>query len=321
MSKRLLILTSVLVTAAVLSVTIFRFESKGKEEERIDPAFSEYISAFTSGIISNQSRIRIILTNESPKTVQAGQPVEGTLFEFSPAVKGTAYWVDSRTIEFKPDSKLPSGQEYKAAFHLSQLMEVPRNLEDFEFSFRVIEQSLEVKVSGMTTTDKQKLVWQRITGTITTADYAESDLIQKIISAQQNGKNLRIAWTHNDDKTSQFTIDSVKRMEKKSEVTIKWTGKPIDVAGKDSVMKFTIPALGDFEIMNVEVVQSPDQYISVRFSDPLMEKQDLNGLMSLISETTTSNNDGNTENVTFNYVIDDNELRAYPNPHQVGSKT
>ncbi|HEY6161328.1 MAG TPA: MG2 domain-containing protein [Bacteroidia bacterium] len=321
MSKRLLILTSVLVTAAVLSVTVFRFESKGKEEEKIDPAFSEYISAFTSGIISNQSRIRIILTNESPKTVQSGQPVEGTLFEFSPSVKGTAYWVDSRTIEFKPDSKLPSGQEYKAAFHLSQLMEVPHNLEDFEFSFRVIEQSMEVKVNGMTTTDKQKLVWQRITGTITTADYAESDLIQKIISAQQSGKNLRIAWTHNDDKTSQFTIDSVKRMEKKSEVTIKWNGKPIEVAGKDSVMKFTIPALGDFEIMNVEVVQSPDQYISVRFSDPLMEKQELNGLMSLVSQTTAQGTDENNENVTFNYVVDDNELRAYPNPHQVGRKT
>src|SRR5687767_7862350 len=107
MSKRTLMITAALVTAAVLSISLFHFDSKGKEEDRINPAFSGFISAFTSGYISNQSPVRIILTTENPATVQSGQPAEG-LFEFSPAIKGTAYWVDSRTIEFKPDEKLPS---------------------------------------------------------------------------------------------------------------------------------------------------------------------------------------------------------------------
>jgi uncharacterized protein YfaS (alpha-2-macroglobulin family) len=316
MSKRSLMLAAALVVAAVFSVTIFRFDSKGKEEEKINPAFSGYISAFTSGFISNQSPVRIILTNESPVTVQSGQPAEG-LFDFSPAIKGAAYWVDSRTIEFKPDAKLPSGQEYKAAFHLAKVTEVPKELEDFEFSFQVIQQSFEVAINGMTTTDKSKLVWQRITGTVTTADFTENDLLQKVISASQNGKSLPIAWTHNADKTSQFTIDSVRRLSKKSEVLIKWSGKPIEVAGKDSSVKFNVPALGDFQIMSVKVVQAPDQYVSVQFSDPLMEKQVLDGLLTISSESSSGSGDG----VSFNYVIEDNELRAYPNPHQTGKKT
>jgi len=316
MSKRMLIITAALVAAAVLSITIFKFESKGKVDEKINPAFSGYISAFTSGIISNQSPVRIILANEVTQTVQPGEAVKEELFEFSPAIKGTAVWVDSRTIEFKPDAKLPSGQEYRAAFHLSKVTETPKELEEFEFNFQVVEQSYAVQVSGMTTVDKQKLIWQRVTGELATADFADNDQVQKIISATQNGKKLRIAWTHGADKTSHFTIDSIQRFSKKSEVLISCTGKPIEVTGKDSTIKFEIPALGDFKIMDIKVMQEPDQYVSIRFSDPLMDKQNVNGLLSMVSSTSTSSN----ENITFNVVIEDNELRAYPNPHQVGRK-
>jgi len=70
-----------------------------------------------------------------------------------------------------------------------------------------------------------------------------------------------------------------------------------------------IPALGDFKVMNVRVDQSSTQHVVIQFSDPLNEKQNLDGLVSL-------NDVG-----TLDFDIKDNEIRVYPPVRQAGSKT
>ncbi len=71
----------------------------------VDPAFSKYIESYTSGIISKQGAIRIRLAGQVPTThVQNDQLPDG-VFDFSPSIKGKAYWVDERTIEFRPDEE------------------------------------------------------------------------------------------------------------------------------------------------------------------------------------------------------------------------
>ena len=40
--------------------------------------------------------------------------------------------------------------------------------------------------------------------------------------------------------------------------------------GKEEI---SIPALGDFKLMDISVVQQPEQYVLLKFSDPLKEKQ------------------------------------------------
>src|SRR5262245_64643500 len=78
----------------------------------IDPAFSKYIDAYTSGTVSRKNMVRIQLAAESSTTHAVNDIVKETLFEFSPAVAGKAYWTDSRTIEFRPDKDLNAGQLY-----------------------------------------------------------------------------------------------------------------------------------------------------------------------------------------------------------------
>ena len=69
----------------------------------VDPAFSQFIDAYTTGFVSKTSAIRIQLASEASTTHAVGEAVNEGLFEFSPSIKGKAFWLDARTIEFKPE--------------------------------------------------------------------------------------------------------------------------------------------------------------------------------------------------------------------------
>ncbi len=92
---------TMLCITAILTV----FSSCNKKEKWIDvdPAFSKYIDAYTTGIISKTTAVRIQLATEANTTHAVGEAVKDDLFDFSPAVKGKAFWLDARTIEFKPE--------------------------------------------------------------------------------------------------------------------------------------------------------------------------------------------------------------------------
>ena len=75
---------------------------KGGTRE-INSEFAKYIAAFTYGKVSSSSEIQIELTQDIP-TVELNKEIDQKLFEFSPSIKGKAYWSSSRTIKFIPDA-------------------------------------------------------------------------------------------------------------------------------------------------------------------------------------------------------------------------
>lgn len=303
-----------LIAAAVIGLVSIPFLKEGGNAvyaDKVDPAFSEYISAFTSGYVSKQSTIRIILTGESPGFPGMNQPAKDPLFEFSPSIEGTTVWVDARTIEFRPKEPLPSGQNYEAIFLLSKVMNVAPEFEEFKFYFSVIEQSMEVYIDGMKTIDKKNMVWQKITGMIATADVAVPQEIEKVLAATVNGKSLKVRWEHGEENRHRFSIDSVERKEKPVDVSIEWNGEYIGVKSRDSKV-FNIPALGDFKVMDIKAVNEPEQYVSILFSDPLLETQSLEGLI-IFSDAPAENN--------FKFTIEENEVKAYPVSRQSGTRT
>ena len=107
--------------------------------------FVEFVSAYTSGHISSKDEIKVKLA-KTIETAEPGQEILTKLFSFEPSIKGYAYWEDTRTAVFKPDSKLESGQEYKAKFALKNLVETPADREEFKFTFTCIPQNYDVKV-------------------------------------------------------------------------------------------------------------------------------------------------------------------------------
>jgi len=266
----------------------------------VNPAFRQYIQAFTAGVVSTHSTIKIRLTADFVDSVLFNQPVKEELIEFSPSIKGKLYWIDSRTLEFKPDENLPAKEFYNAKFYLSKLIKVPELLSTFEFQFQTLQQDFEVRVLNHKPYRNTDLTKERLYGTILTADLADSKQIEKILTAKQNGKSLPIKWIQDEKKQEySFQVDSIQRGHEKSYVKLEWNGKEID-SDKTGEHEVEIPSLGEFKYLESAVVQSGEQFLVVRFSDPLMEEQNLTGLIQF------------GKYMDLRYRIEDNELRIYP---------
>lgn len=291
-----------------LSITLTSCKKKHVVKP-INPAFSSYISAFTSGIISRESNIRIRLASDYKDSVNLTTPIKDKLFSFDPSLKGKAYWVDRRTIEFRPDENMPSGRFYDASFKLSKVLKVPDSLATFDFNFQIIKQSFEVIPGAIKTYDAYGMKWYYLEGRVLCADVANGVDIEKIASATQDGKSLKINWKHTDDRrVHEFTVDSILRSEARGQVILHWDGKQMNVDEKGDTV-IAIPSLSDFSVMNFNIVQQPEQYVSLQFSDPIKEGQNLDGLIHF------------STSLKCRFIIDANEVRVYPPYHLTGSQS
>lgn len=248
----------------------------------VDPGFSDYVNAFTSGVISNRDEIRIHLTAPSAMA-KPGERVDGDLFEFDPAIEGEAYWVSDQSLAFKPTENLPSGQKYLADFHLGELVEVEGDYENLQFGFMVMHQNLDVKFVGVHTQDKNDYSKQDVIASLRTVDYASPQEVEACVKASQNGKDLKLIWEHaKNSKSHKFTVTGVQRGSEKSKVNITWTGEPLSLDLEDD-MEITVPAIDEFSVLSTSVEHAPSLHFVIHCSDPVDEKQNLTGLVYLNS--------------------------------------
>ncbi|MFN6090773.1 MAG: hypothetical protein ACK47E_18665, partial [Cyclobacteriaceae bacterium] len=302
-------------TLLILLTTILLVQCKKTTNQparvQINPAFAEFISTYTTGVIGSGSSIRIILSKEAVDSTSVGQETSVKLFEFSPSLKGKTTWLDRRTLEFKPETRMTSGQVYTVAFKLSKLFEVPKELASFDYAFQIMPQHFELTIDNVKPYVKTELKKQKIEGTLLTADYAETEAVEKIVSAQQEGKNLKINWQHGGEgKQHTFIIEDVARKEEASSVMLSANGKAIGV-DRTEEEKVEVPSLSDFKLTTTKVIQNPNQYVVLQFSDPIKEKQQLLGLITI----------GEDRNLTLDFDIHDNEIWVYPPIRQAGTKT
>ncbi|GAB4329036.1 MAG: MG2 domain-containing protein [Flammeovirgaceae bacterium] len=269
--------------------------------------FSGHISAFTSGTISKAAAIKIRLASPIKPDIEANTFIAEKLFDFEPAIEGSAFWIDNQTISFQPSSKLPSGKEFKGVFYLGKLKEVDEPLKKFEFVVKTYQQYIDFDFKGLEAYDTKDFRWQKIKGSLNLVDVEDNETLEKAITAIQNGKLMPIKWQHDaEGLRHSFYIDSVQRTEQPSTVTLELNGELIGLSQKESKV-IDIPAINDFKILNVSVLSLPSQHILVNFSDPIDNSQNLNGLIRLL----------NGANVR--YTVVGNELKIYPTNRQTGN--
>lgn len=265
----------------------------------VAPGFSAYVSAFTTGVVSGQSTIKVVLNGPHPEATP-GSVIREELFEFEPGIEGEAYWLDDRTIEFRPNRRLPSGEHFVATFDLGEVLDVPEEFEEMQFGFIVIRQSLFVSFEGVRTLDPADFSKEELFGSVRTSDVAGPQEVQHALKASQNGRELTIDWEHDESaKTHRFTVRDVRRGDKASHVELEWTGESIG-AETDGDMEIRIPPLGEFSLVQVSTMRSPGLYFSLQFSDPVDPEQDLSGLVHLQSGR------------ALRLSVENNEIKAYP---------
>jgi uncharacterized protein YfaS (alpha-2-macroglobulin family) len=275
----------------------------------INPAFAEYISTYSAGLLSSGTPLRIGFTRDVADSAWVGKETPVKLLEFAPTVKGKATWLDRRTLEFRPEGRWLSGQRYDAKLLLSKLLSVPFDLKTFNWTFQIIAQNFDLSVDNVKPYVKTELTRQKIEGTLTTSDFAEAATVERSLQALQEGKKLTITWAHTSEgRQHNFIVEEVERKETGSKVTLSVNGKELGISRTDE-QEVEIPSLSDFKVVNVRVDQASGQHVVVQFSDPLNEKQNLAGLVSL------------TGLASLEFQIQDNLLRVYPPVRQTGSST
>ncbi len=283
------------IIAAIILITL---NFKKRTVNANNPEFAKYITAYTSGVISKNDPVQIKLTSTVTDKIKDKEHLPDNLVEINPSVDGKLSLINN-TLEFTPSESLKSDKEYYVDFNLGKLTKTESNLETFSFKFKTIKQAFDYQIEEQKTTDKKTLKYQQITGYVNTADAANPEDIKNILTATENGKNLSVKWTSDIDKIKHtFVIDSIIRYDKANNVLLKWNGKAIGVDKKEE-KEIEIPAIGDFKLMASKVIQYPNQYLQLQFTDPLDESQNLNGLISIEGAS------------NLRFVINDNLIKVY----------
>ena len=111
---------SIPVFFSMLLMIIISMNSCAGCQKEVIPSseYAPYVNAYTGGVISSSSPIRIELTHDQP-VVDLNNELKDNPFHFSPSLKGKAYWVSNNCIEFLPEEgELKPGTLYEASFKL-----------------------------------------------------------------------------------------------------------------------------------------------------------------------------------------------------------
>ncbi len=299
---------SILRLTVFLNIFVFFLFSCKKEEKPLPivddfsspvSLFVDQVTGYTTGVIPGNSEIQVKLTKPL-ENISPGSEENRKLFTFDPEIPGKTYWQDAKTVVFAPQSRLTSGQYYKVIFNLGEIVAVPDNQKKFRFTFQCIPQNFSVKFAGIELYDANDLSKVKLSGTIQTADVADMETIQRVLVAKQDKEALPVVWEDGGGiYRYKFTIENIRRKEKEEEVNIAWDGAPLGVKKKGSTT-IDIPGLAEYKVINVSVVRGDNQYILVNFSDPIDEKQDLTGMISLGPDHYPR------------VVVDMNRLKIYP---------
>ncbi|WP_281323196.1 alpha-2-macroglobulin family protein [Flavobacterium aestivum] len=263
--------------------------------------FKEYIVSFTGGIVSAQSDIRVVLAFDNNWKVN--QVLDNDLFDISPSVSGKVIALSNNTIAFIPEKKLESGTEYQVTLHLDKLnqkvAEKKKELSNFNFTVKTIKQDFVVNTLDVQSYSKE---YQYLNCVLKTADNIDFETAKKIVEAEHNGKDLHVVFEKSNaiGKEFKFRIDSIQRLDSKSNLEIEYDGNDFDIDQKGTI-DFPITALNEFKVVKTEIEEGDNQSLSINFSEPLEKGQDFKGLVAI----------QNTNNLKFS--AQGNVLKIYFN--------
>ena len=294
-----------LPTLFALSIFIFSCGNKEKLQTSNIADFYQYISAFTGGEISKNASIIVKLKQ---KLIEKKDLKADDLFKFSPAVKGSLSFPDEYTIEFIPDEKLESGEDYLVDFKLEKLFEVDEKLKTMSFKFNVKELNIRIRTNDLITTDLKTLKWQQLSGYVEASDAVEQEKLKSIVSAEFDGDDIPIKWLEKTEENKfPFVIEKIQRAENEKELVIKYNGKSEGIKSKGK-KTINIPSINHFAILRAYVIHGENKHINVAFSDPIDAKQNFTGMFIMSGLSNAK------------YEVDGNTVKIYLRTNITGER-
>src|SRR5690242_2172714 len=152
--------------------------------------WNQYIGGHTAGLVSRNSKIRVLFVNPMVAKDAVGTSADH-LLQINPSLSFSSTFVSEREISIAPARPLEPGASYRVRLHLSKIAALPKKLDTYEFHFNVINPDFEVKLSGLTAAANETREME-LRGTLTTADVEDSERVETMLSAKLTGKSQKL---------------------------------------------------------------------------------------------------------------------------------
>ncbi len=233
-----------------------------KGAETLDPAFANYVKAYTGGVVSDGTAIRVELASPVPMEKQT----DG-LFSFKPSLKGTERWLSPTVVEFVPD-EWKSGTVYEGTFQVAKVLPVKESqCKAFPFRIQAAPRAAALAVDGVTIRDGA-----RLQGTITLSVPAPKEDITLTVDP-----SVPVAIS-GDGTLYHFEAGPIDRSTADTPVKVTLKVKDFD---QEVSRKTYIPAAGGFKVIDTRVLRGENPCVEVRFSEPLSPTASREGLIEL----------------------------------------
>jgi alpha-2-macroglobulin len=273
-----------------------------------DPAWASFVAAHTTGLVSRKSDVRVRFVDDIVPEGDVGSSAE-SIVSFDPPIEGSLTFASRREIVLVPTADLKRGRYYRVSVRPrgGRLAGIPSSLEPFEFVFQVIEQELEVEISGLSASEEDDTAMV-LKGLVATADTADADGIESMLRATYLGAPVPLSWQHDaEGKRHEFASAGLARQAVAQSVRLEWNGNGIG-ADSEGTREVEVPARDEFKVTRVQTFQNEQAYVQLYFSDVLDPGQNLNGLVYLDRGGHTARIDGNVltlypETVSGNLLV------------------
>ena len=233
-----------------------------KQAESLDPAFANYVKAYTGGVVSDGAAIRVELATPVPMDRQ----VDG-LFSFKPALKGSERWLSPTVVEFVPDA-WKSGTVYEGSFQVGKVLDVKESqCKVFPFRIQVAPHAATLSLDGFTIRDGA-----RLQGTVTLSVPAAKEDITVTVDP-----SAPVALS---GEGTQYHFEAGPFDRSTADTPVKVTLKVKDF-DQEVTRKTYIPAAGGFKVIDTRVLRGENPCVEVRFSEPLSPAASREGLIEL----------------------------------------
>ena len=234
------------------------------------------VSAHTAGVVGRRSPITVRFAREVALPEAVGKPVDSP-FRFQPSIDGVATWTSMAELSFQPAADLTPGATYNGVVDLVTLLPGADDARIFGLSFTVVAADFSTELAGLAADGDA--AHQTMTGTLVLADVADALAVEKMLRAEHGADALTVTWAH-DEATHEheFVVRGINRTVEGSSLTLAFDGAAVGV-DRSAEEVVAVPGLNQFLVTSVRAETTGERHIELRFSDPLLEKQDVRGLI------------------------------------------
>ena len=243
--------------------------------ERIQPISQDllpFLDSYTSGVIAAGEPIVVRFSNPEMLKVKYGEDISAKAFNFTPALKGKAVWIDENTIGFQYDN-IDKNQNYVCKFKMSDFVDVASD-QMLEFGFGVRRQNFSlVAVQPICTSNEEMDYLIRLAFAV---PVDQDEVVNLFDESFRKSHPVQVTYVGNN--VYDFELQKFQRKNANYEVPVVLDGKALDCKAKME-RSLTVYAKDTFEPVLFDVDKAASKG-TLLFSQPLKENQNLSGFVN-----------------------------------------